>query len=107
MNKSLLTKIGIAAILLATFVGYNAYTKWNHTHFTVNPETFNVKDSFQAVIAHDLKKYPPLEKAYQYNLLKTVNQSVILPEKHRQLTVHKIWYFYPRIYVLYSLNLHK
>ncbi|HET7658662.1 MAG TPA: hypothetical protein VFK37_10235, partial [Bacillales bacterium] len=107
MNKSLLVKIGIAAFLLAGFAGYNAYTKWSNTHFKVDPKAFNIVSNLKSIIDDEFKGFPPLKSAYHHHLLEDVNQSIALPNIRREIKVHKIWFIFPKMYVLYSLNLHK
>ncbi|HEX6923673.1 MAG TPA: hypothetical protein VF149_07605, partial [Bacillales bacterium] len=107
MNKSLLAKIGFVVVILAAFIGYNIYSKWDETHFSANPETFKIKDSYQAVLEAQNQRYRNLNLAREFDLTKQVNQSVILHGKDRKITVHEIWFTDPRTYILYSINLHK
>ncbi|HEX6923093.1 MAG TPA: hypothetical protein VF149_04650, partial [Bacillales bacterium] len=107
MSKSLLTKIAAVVVILAAFIGYNIYSNWDQTHFSANPETFNIKDSYQAVLKAQNQRFRNLNLAREFGLPKQVNQSVILHGKHRKITVHEIWFRSPSVFLLYSINLHK
>ncbi|HET7580072.1 MAG TPA: hypothetical protein VFK33_12400, partial [Bacillales bacterium] len=88
MNKSFLAKIGIVIVLLLAFFGYNAYSKWQNSHFKVDAEAFNVKKSFQAVMDDEYQAFPPLKLADHFNLTEAASQTVQIPKRHRQLKIH-------------------
>ncbi|HEU5140560.1 MAG TPA: hypothetical protein VFT51_11330 [Bacillales bacterium] len=107
MKNNLIGKIAIVVVILAAFIGYNIYAQWDETHFSVNPEAFTIKDSYEEVYQAQTKMYRYLELARKISLPKPLDESVVLPDQHRKITVHEIWFRYPGIYLLYSINLHK
>lgn len=107
MKKNLPAKLIILALLFIAFFGYNAYNRWNHSHFTVDSKAFHIVKSYQALIQNQKKMSPQVSLAYQYQLLKTINRTVTLPNLKRKVTIHKVWYNQPNLYLLYSVNLLK
>jgi len=107
LRKSTLTKVGLVLFLLLLFIGYNVYLKWEKTHFTVDAEAFNVKDSLDQVMEEEYKWIEGLQLADQFNKLKNVDISRELPNQQRDISLHKTWFLPGGFFVLYSINLQK
>ncbi|HEX7066114.1 MAG TPA: hypothetical protein VF199_13680 [Bacillales bacterium] len=107
MKKNLFGKMAIVVVILAAFIGYNIYSKWDETHFSVDPEAFTIKNSYEEVLKVQNQQFPNLHLAREFDLPKKVNRSVLIPDQHRKIIVHEIWFKFPGVYLLYSINLHK
>lgn len=116
MRKSTVVKIGIVLLLLLIFIGYNTYVKWEKTHFTVDSDAFNIKDSFAEVMDEEYKRVERLRLADQFNKVGNPDITENFPNEQRQLKIDKAWFqpgrffawFQPgRFFVLYSVNLQK
>lgn len=73
MRKDILIKCGIVLFLLLLFFGYNVYMKWDKNHFTVDTESFNVKDSFEQVMDEEYKWLNGLQLADDFNKTKDID----------------------------------
>lgn len=107
MKKNLRAKLIILALLFVAFFGYNAYNRWNDSHFAVDSKAFHVDQTHKALVNNQKKISPQVSLAYQYQLTKTINRTVTIPNLKRKITIHKIWYAEPNLYLLYSVNLRK
>lgn len=103
MNKSLLIKVSIAAVLIAAFFGY---IQWTNQHFPV-PDSFQVKDSMKGVMKAQYKVDPQLKLADHFHLMKNIDKTVKLPGLNRKLIIYKVWFNPDRTYLLYSISLNK
>lgn len=94
-------------MLLIAFIGYNIYTNQSNKH-KADPKVFNVKESWRQVMNEEYDQHMGLKLADQFDLTKNTDQTIELPNQHRQLKIHKLLYPTPGwVYVLYSVNLRK
>lgn len=100
-------KIAAVAVLFAAFVGYTVYSKWQDSHFKVDPKAFNVADRFQGVLNAEYKRFPKLKLEDQFGLTKDPGLIASAPGVHRQVRIDKIGVLPYQLYVLYSINLRK
>src|SRR5699024_4007893 len=107
LRKSTVVKIGIVVLLLLIFIGYNTYVKWEKTHFTVDSDAFNIKDSFAEVMDEEYKRVERLRLADQFNKVGNPDITENFPNKQRQLKIDNTSLQPGRFFVLYSVNLQK
>lgn len=107
MRKGKLTKIGIIVLLLLLFVGYMAYVKWDKSHFTVDSDAFDVKDSLEEVIKEETGRVNGSQLADQFDNIEHIDISRELPNQKRDVKIHDVWFTPQQLYVLYSVNLQK
>lgn len=107
MKKNVFIKIVFVAVILAAFVGYTLYSKWEDNHFKVDAKTFNVKDNFQGVMNAEYARIPDLQLEDRFGLTRNPNLTVSAPSVHRQVKINKICILPYEMYILYSINLKK
>jgi hypothetical protein len=93
-------------ILIVVIILFIFMDRVNNTEatFEVNEDEFSVVDSLEELNEKFYERIDGLAVAEQYDKVKSFDIEIPVLGEKRTLKVEKAWYFYHRIFVLYSLN---